>query len=135
MYVALSALWPLSAPTPAWQWGVALTPLQIEPTQPGMYRLLEHVAAFTLIGYMIAEVHGRDARGLRDAAPRVAWWAGGISLALQAARGWHPDAGASVLLWLFTVASALFGGWMYLLQRDHVRALVDRRRLLASLTV
>ncbi len=73
------------------------------------------------------------ARALRDAAPRVAWWAGGISLALQAARGWHPDAGASALLWLFTVASALFGGWMYLLQRDHVRALVDRRRLLASL--
>jgi glycopeptide antibiotics resistance protein len=133
VYVALSALWPLSAPTPAWQWGVALTPLQIEPTQSGMYRLLEHVAAFTLIGYMIAEVHGRDARALRDAAPRVAWWAGGISLALQVARGWHPDAGASALLWLFTVASALFGGWMYLLQRDHVRALVDRRRLLASL--
>jgi hypothetical protein len=31
------------------------------------------------------------------------------------------------------VVAALFGGWLYLLQRDHVRALVDRRRLLASL--
>ena len=38
-------------------------------------------------------------------------------------------------MWLFTVVAALFGGWMYLLQRDHVRALVDRRRLLASLAV
>ncbi|WP_373064977.1 hypothetical protein, partial [Gemmatimonas sp.] len=54
---------------------------------------------------------------------------------LEVARGWYPDTGASVLLWLFTVVAALFGGWLYLLQRDHVRALVERRRLLASLAI
>jgi hypothetical protein len=98
-----------------------------------VYRLLEHVAAFTLVGYMIAEFHGRNARGLRDTTLRVARWVGGISLVLEVSRGWYPDTGASVLMWLFTVVAALFGGWLYLLQRDHVRALVDRRRLLASL--
>jgi len=132
-YLALSSLWPLDAVTPEWHWIVALAPAHVELTQPVVYRLLEHVAAFTLVGYMIAEFHGRDGRGLRATAQRVALWAGGISLLLEAARGWHPDVGASVLLWLFTVVAALFGGWMYLLQRDHVRTLVDRRRLLASL--
>ena len=132
-YLALSSLWPLDAAIPVWHWLVALAPAQVELTQPVVYRLLEHVAAFTLAGYMIAEFHGRDTRGLRATARQVALWAGGISLLLEAARGWHPDAGASVLLWLFTVVAALFGGWMYVLQRDHVRALVDRRRLLASL--
>jgi glycopeptide antibiotics resistance protein len=133
-YLALSSLWPLDAATPVWHWIIALAPAQAELTQPVVYRLLEHVAAFTLAGYMIAEFHGRDARGLREMAPRVALWAGGISLALEAARGWYPDIGASLLLWVFTVVAALFGGWMYLLQRDHVRALVERRRLLASLS-
>jgi glycopeptide antibiotics resistance protein len=132
-YLALSSLWPLDAARPEWHWIVALAPAQLELTQPLMYRLLEQVAAFTLAGYMIAEFHGRDARGLRATATRVALWAGGISLLLEVARGWYPDASASVLLWLFTVVAALFGGWMYLLQRDHVRALVHRRRLLASL--
>lgn len=132
-YLALSSLWPLDAVAAGWHWIIALAPAQVELTQPVVYRLLEHVAAFTLTGYMIAEFHGRDARGLRDAAPRVARWAGGISFLLEVARGWYPDAGASVLMWLFTVIAALFGGWLYLLQRDHVRALVNRRRLLASL--
>ncbi len=134
-YLALSSLWPLDAATPVWHWIVALAPSQVELTQPVVYRLLEHVAAFTLAGYVIAEFHGREARGLRDAAPRVALWAGGISLLLEVARGWYPEIGASVLLWLFTVIAALFGGWLYLLQRDHVRALVERRRLLASLAI
>lgn len=132
-YLTLSSLWPLDAASPLWQWSVALSPAQVELTQPVVYRLLEHVTAFTLVGYVIAEFHGRDARGLRDTAPRVALWAGGISLLLEVTRGWYPDSGASVLLWLFTVVAALFGGWLYLLQRDHVRALVDRRRLLAAL--
>jgi hypothetical protein len=66
-------------------------------------------------------------------APRIVSWAGGISLLLEIGRGWHQEVGASVLLWLFTVVAALFGGWLYLLQRDHVRALVQRRQLLATL--
>ena len=132
-YLALSSLWPLDAATPTWHWIVALAPPQIALSQPVVYRLLEHVAAFTLAGYVIAEFHGREARGLREAAPRLALWAGGISLMLEVARGWYPDTGASVLLWLFTVVAALFGGWLYLLQRDHVRALVERRRLLESM--
>ena len=132
-YLTLSSLWPLDAVTPVWHWIIALAPAQVELTQPVVFRLLEHVAAFTLAGYVIAEFHGRDARSLRDTAPRVTLWAGGISLLLEVARGWYPDVGASVLLWLFTVVAALFGGWLYLLQRDHVRALVERRRLLATL--
>jgi glycopeptide antibiotics resistance protein len=132
-YLVLSSLWPLDATMPVWQGIVALAPPLVELTQPVVYRLLEHVAAFTLAGYVIAEFHGRDARGLRDTAPRVMRWAGGMSLLLEVARGWYPDTGASVLMWIFTVVAALFGGWLYLLQRDHVRALVDRRRLLASL--
>jgi hypothetical protein len=28
---------------------------------------------------------------------------------------------------LITIGAAVFGGWLYILQRDHVRALVERR--------
>ena len=132
-YLAVSSLWPLDAAAPVWRWSAALTLPQVEPTDTVIFRLLEHIVAFTLTGYLIAEFHGREARGLREMAPRIATWAGGISLLLEFGRGWHPDVGASVLLWLFTVIAALVGGWLYLLQRDHVRALVQRRQLLAAL--
>jgi hypothetical protein len=49
------------------------------------------------------------------------------------ARGFHAAHGASLLLFALTQVAALFGAWLYGLQRAHVRALVQRRELLATL--
>ncbi len=58
----------------------------------------------------------------------MAWRVSGSGLLLGAllevARGWHAQFGASLLLGLFAVAASVFGGWMYHLQRDYVRALL-----------
>jgi hypothetical protein len=88
-----------------------------------VYRALEHIAAFTLVGYVIAEVRGRAERPYREMVPQIALWGAGLALLLEVARGFHPMYGASALLWMVTSLAALFGGWMYYLQRDHVRAL------------
>ena len=54
-------------------------------------------------------------------------WGGGIAVLLEIARGFHPAYGASLLMVTFSLGAAAVGGWIYQLQRDHVRALLVRR--------
>ncbi|MCC6241628.1 MAG: VanZ family protein [Gemmatimonadaceae bacterium] len=125
-YLALSSLWPLQLTDGRSVW---MTPLLTQSTasKTDVFVALEHVAAFTLVGYIIAEFHGRDLLRYRAIAGRVALWSGGLSLLLEAARSVHPLYRASLSMYLLTMGAALFGGWMYQLQRDHVRALLQRR--------
>lgn len=133
VYLTLSSLSPLTAASPVWQGTLALALPGVELSQPFVFRALEHVAAFTLVGYISAEFYGRDLQSFARTAPRLLMWTMSVSLLLQAARGFHADHGASALLLVFTQIAALFGGWLYVLQRAHVLALVRRRELLATL--
>ncbi len=126
-YLALSSLWPLDAATAPFRVAVSLLPPGVVFNNRIIYQMLEHVAAFTLVGYVIAEFYGRDLLRYREVAPRVLRWGGGVSLLLETTRGWHPDYGASLLMLAFTVGACAFGGWLYQLQRDHVKALLARR--------
>jgi glycopeptide antibiotics resistance protein len=129
-YLALSSLWPLGDAFPLWRGTFALALSGVEVTQPFVYRILEHVAAFTLVGYMGAEFHGRDERRLAGTLPRLLAWTISVSLLLEVARGFHLAYGASALLFVLTQVAAVFGAYVYVLQRAHVRALVARRQLL-----
>ena len=125
-YLALSSLWPLDAADVTWHGMIALIPA-LDASQTDIFVALEHVAAFTLVGYVVAEYHGRDLDHFRQIAACVACWGGGLSVLLELARGFHPAYHASALMVLFTTSAAVLGGWLYQLQRDHVRALLARR--------
>ena len=73
-----------------------------------IYMMLEHIAGFTLVGYVVAEFHGRDRLRYREIAPRVVGWGGGISLLLEATRGFHPAYGASFVMLVFTTIATAF---------------------------
>jgi hypothetical protein len=132
-YLALSSLWPLTDASLEWRGTLALTLPGISLSQPMVYRTLEHIAAFTLVGYIGAEFHGRDNRRMRHVLPRVLAFTVSASALLEIARGFHDAYGSSLLLFLFTQLAAVFGAYVYILQRAHVRALVKRRALIAEL--
>jgi VanZ family protein len=125
-YLTLSALWPVAELSLRWQgtWTLVLPGLALN--EGIVYRALEQVAAFTLVGYMSAEFHGRDRRTHAHDWPRAISWAFPVSLLLQTARGFRADSGASFSLLLLTQVAAIFGAWLYVLQRAHVQALVMR---------
>lgn len=128
-YLTLSSLWPLwplDGADGSWRTLIALLPAD-DASNRSVFIALEHVAAFTLVGYIIAEFHGRDLETYREIGWRVVVWSGGLSLLLEGARGFHPAYYASALMLFLTIGAAIFGGRLYQLQRDHVRALLARR--------
>lgn len=128
-YLALSALWPLDAASGTWKAGWELFPaLRGELSQRLVFQALEYISTFTVAGYLIAEFHGRTNDGYRAIVGRVWCWGGGLALMLELSRGWHSQFGASVLTGVLALVASVFGGWLYHLQRDHVRALWARDR-------
>lgn len=128
-YLALTALWPLTGATGTWQAGVELFPaFRTELSQRMVFQALEYTAAFTVAGYIIAEFHGRATANYRAVQFTVLRWGGALAVMLELARGWHAAFGASVLAATLAVAASVFGGWLYHLQREHVRALWARDR-------
>lgn len=126
VYVTLSALWPFTAVDGTWRGAWALAPARDELSRVLLMQSLEYLAAFTVVGYITAELHGRQNAAYADVWPRVLRRAGALVLLLEFARGWNSTIGASGALALLALGAGLFGGWLYHLQRDHVRTLLAR---------
>ena len=128
-YLALSAVWPVTVGQLEWRGTLALMPPGVTPTNGVVFRALEQVVAFTLVGYMGAEYRGRDTGTPRSALLPIIGWSMIASALLQGMRGFQAEAAASLSLWILTQIAAAFGYVLYLLQREHVQALVKRRTL------
>jgi glycopeptide antibiotics resistance protein len=128
-YLALGSLWPLTDASATWHAGWALFPaVDGELSQERIFQALEYASSFSLVGYIIAEFYGRSDDAYGVVLGRVVRWSAALVLLLETARGWHADYGASVFMALLALSASVFGGWLYHLQRDHVRALWARDR-------
>jgi hypothetical protein len=106
-------------------WHARLGFTAISPSRVETAQLLELCAAFTLVGYMVAENRGREVVRYRDALRRLAAWATTLAVATEAVRGFDLQA-ASLARGSLLVATCLYGSWLYYLQRAHVIRLVSK---------
>ena len=110
--VAALAVWPLpEAPGPL-RWAVRLTTLSDSPARAEILAVIEHVAAFTLAGYLAAEARGRT----RTATLGAALVCGLGAVAIELLRAAHPAWGASVLRASLGLGAAVAGATLYQLQ-------------------
>ena len=100
---------------------------EIAPSRVATAQLLELCAAFTLVGYMVAESRGREVMRYRAALPRLVVWAAGLACAVEAAHGFDVH-GASLARGSLLVGACFYGGWLYYLQRAHVIWVVSTNR-------
>ena len=124
IYLFLSALWPLFKPLTPWH-GIFGLIDHFDPVTIN-FRLLEHLAAFTVLGYISAEWRGRAELSWRRDLPRLLLVATGSAVLLEVLVGFQTGPGASLLRAILAILGALFGGVLYHLQRDHVRFLLGR---------
>lgn len=126
IYLFLSALWPLFRPITAWHGILGLTDHLVLDDVRTNFRLLENLAAFTVLGYIAAEWRGRAELSWRRDLPRLLFVSTVSALLLEVLVGFQSGPGASLLRAILAILGALFGGVIYHLQRDHVRFLLGR---------
>ena len=125
-YLALIVLLPMRRELDAWTVHAGFSAAMSH--QREILRLLEVVAASTLLGYMLAEFRGRTIVSYRDALPRLAGWTFALVGLLEALWGFRAGHGASIARAALMAAASLYGGWLYYLQRAHVVRLLSQPR-------
>jgi hypothetical protein len=125
-YLILAALWSPLQPLTDWHGLVGLTDHPVLEDVEINFQLLEHLAAFTVFGYITAEWRGRAELRWRNDLPRLLLLAFIGASILEFLVGFQTGPGASLLRGILAVLGALFGGALYHLQRAHVRFLLGR---------
>lgn len=99
-------------------------------TDGDILRSLEGLCGFAVLGYLLGEAWGRRELRYRHSVWRVAAAAGVAALAQALlAHGDEAAAGPALVEIAARAVCAAYGGWIYHLQRAHVRALVDARHV------
>lgn len=127
LYLVAVAFWPTGAPgLSGWTGGWSLAPGNGPADLRLLMATLEFLGAFTVLGYAGAELRGRSGVGDLRSVAAVGCVAAMLSVLLMAGRGFVTGLGASYSVMLLAVAAAVFGGWLYGVQRDSIRALLGR---------
>ncbi|HQW66552.1 MAG TPA: VanZ family protein [Gemmatimonadales bacterium] len=93
-----------------------------EAAREGLLRVLAELAAFTLLGYLVAEGRGRRLEPLR----RLLWWPFLTALAVTLVVGILQAPWLSPLRVAAVLTSAAFGAVLYDAQRAHIMSLLGR---------
>jgi glycopeptide antibiotics resistance protein len=91
-------------------------------------RLLESLAAFTLLGFMLAELRGRAEERVRATLRHAVLWGAVLAAGSEALHGFTPGSAASLTLVVLSTAAAGYGAWLYVVQRAHVKAVTQKVR-------
>lgn len=98
-------------------------------TDKSLYLLnsrVEYLAAFTVLGYLVAEWRGRLELSMSRDLPHLLLIATGIAATFETINGFQAGYGASLIRFLLATAGAGFGGTIYHLSRAHIRVLLGR---------
>jgi hypothetical protein len=122
-YLALTTIAPLIDSFGSWTFAAAFP--EAASHQVEILRLIELGAAHTLVGYMVAEVCGRELPEYAGALARLLAWALALTAFGEVLRGYQIGHGASGLRAVLLVGATFYGGWLYYLQRAHIVRLLS----------
>jgi hypothetical protein len=122
LYLLLLAIWPPLISFRQWQAMVGFTRQITETSLQVLPPRIESLAAFTVLGYLIAEWRGRSELSLLQDLPRLFAWTVGGALLLEFLTSFQSGRGASLIRVVIVLAGSLFGGMIYHLLRAHLQS-------------
>ena len=123
-YLILLSLSPLPSGYRNWSGAWALYDLGSERFIVPVWWLTEYFAAFTLLGYIVAESHGRRNVTQSRSILWSCFWCGLVAALLEVCRGFHPRYAASFLQGLFAFTGSLYGSLIYWLQLHAIQRML-----------
>ena len=126
LYLLLLALFSPFRPFGPWHMMFGFTDRVTDTSLQSLLPRLEYLAAFTVLGYIIAEWRGRLELSFRQDLPRLLFVIIGFAFVLEFLSGFQTGQGASFVRLALSVIGGLFGGTIYHLSRAHIRLLFDR---------
>lgn len=114
---------PFNNPT-TWHWSVGFTNQILDSEYVDLPNRIEYLAAFTVLGYLLAEWSGRAETPFTKDLPRLILISTAIGLTLELIIGFQIGSGASLFRPIIAIACAIFGGSIYHLVRAHIRFLL-----------
>ena len=121
LYLLLLGIWPTTWPVDDWQMNIHFQELAYNDRIAFTFRFIEFIAAFTLLGYMIAEMRGRK----NESAGRTLAWiflaAFISSIVFEIIRGYPTLPRSNILEIVFITAAGLYGGVIYKLQLSSIQ--------------
>lgn len=123
LYLLLLNFWPLKWAGWYWDWHIGLPRFQDNPPLAVIFRLVEYLAAMSLLGYMIAEYWGRRTDYTRRASLFVLM----VMLLLETLHGVPAGFGVSALRMMLAMAFGLAGIQIYTLQLRAITFLLQYR--------
>jgi len=112
----LVAVWPTTLPFHDWQLTTNFQELSSNGRIVFTFRFIEFIVAFTLFGYMIAEMRGRK----KESLTKILAWIFFITLfcfvVIEMTTGYPPLLASNVLEILFMTGSGVYGAIIYRLQ-------------------
>jgi glycopeptide antibiotics resistance protein len=126
-YVCLVALWPWPWVPHPWHVGLGFSEISDVPHVIPTLRVLEYIAAFTLLGYMLVEFRSRRDEPFSTTLRWLLTCGMIIGGLLEIVRGFHPDHIASLAQLIVAIGAALYGGMLHRLQLVTVQQLLANR--------
>ena len=126
LYLLLLTLFFPVRPFDSWHVFFGFTDRIADTSLESLYTRVEQLAAFTVLGYMIAEWRGRLERSLREEISPLFLIIFGFALVLELLSGFQAGSGASLVRMLLSITGGLFGGTIYHMSRAHIRFLLGR---------
>jgi VanZ family protein len=123
VYLFLVTLWPTTLPVGEWPLSGSYEALATQDRFLLTFRFVEFIAAFTLLGYMIAELRGRK----NESADRSLGWAFAISMAaalsIETLRTYPALAGINLLSVAVIITASVYGAAVYRLHLSAIERL------------
>ena len=126
IYLLLVAAWPTTVPLNEWQAFIDFKALTFDERIVFTFRFIELIVAFTLLGYMIAEMRGRKTEAAGKAFAWVLITAIAASVAVIMLKGLPASISFSLIETGLISAASLYGAIIYRLQLSSIRNLLIR---------
>jgi glycopeptide antibiotics resistance protein len=115
-YLLLLALWPTTVAFSEWQTSVHMQELMFNDRVVFIFRFVEYIAAFTLLGYIVAEMRGRK----QESVNKIMMWILLLSLScvigIVFLKGHTPFSLLTFIEVALITGASLYGGIIYRLQ-------------------